>query len=200
MAKIEIKTPEMGESLLTAIIFLFFGIFLITDPVEKVKMGICIFGGLVTLVGVFKLLIYYKSTNENKKEILNGGMFILLGMATIVCVLLFYDTVKDLLRYILAIYLLYIGINRIVYTFKIKDNKLPYFINAGIIIVISILIAALPIKLELALMGWFIVLYAVVEIIGFIFSKKIAMSAGKVDEAVVVKEKVEEKDEQKLLK
>ena len=40
MRKIEIKTYEMGESLLAGIIFLIFGIFLITDPVDLIKIAI----------------------------------------------------------------------------------------------------------------------------------------------------------------
>jgi uncharacterized membrane protein HdeD (DUF308 family) len=56
--KIEIKTYEMGESIFAAIIFLVFGIFLITNPENMLKIVMLIFGGFITLLGVFKLLIY----------------------------------------------------------------------------------------------------------------------------------------------
>lgn len=200
MKKIEIKTYEMGESLFTTLIFLVFGIFLVTDPVDMVKMAMYILGGLITIVGIFNLLIYYK-TAENKKEIINGGVFIVVGMATILCVALFYDMVETFLRYLLALYLLYVGINRIVSAFKAKGNKAPYYVNAIVIIIIAILLAVIP-GLPLYILGWFIVAYAVVDIIGFILGRKNVMEVNEVKEAVIVNEKIETKESEdtKLLK
>ena len=73
MRKIEIKTYEMGESLLAGIIFLIFGIFLITDPVDLIKIAMYILGAFITLLGIFKLLIYYKTTDGNKKTVFENA-------------------------------------------------------------------------------------------------------------------------------
>lgn len=201
MKKIEIKTYEMGESLFAAIIFLIFGIFLITDPVDLIKIAMFIIGGFITLLGIFKLLIYYKTTDGNKKEIVTGGFFILIGMASILCVAIFPDQVFTVLRMILAIYLLYVGVNRLVSAFKVEKDKKSYFINALIIIAIAVLLAVIP-GLSLRFTGIFIVLYAIVEIVGFVLGRKSGNTIGsKVPEAVVVNEQIEEHhEEQKLLK
>ncbi len=202
MRKIEIKTYQMGESLFAAIIFLIFGIFLITDPKEMIKIALYILGGFITLLGVFKLLFYYKSSQDsNKKEIISGGFFIIIGMALILCTAIFYDTIETVLRFLMAIYLLYVGVNRLVSAFKVKESKTAYFVNAGIIIAIAVALAAIP-NLPLFVMGWIIVLYAIVEIVGFVLGRKSGNNI-EIKEAVIVSEQIENKtnnDDVKLLK
>ncbi|MBR1386007.1 MAG: DUF308 domain-containing protein [Bacilli bacterium] len=202
MRKIEIKTYQMGESLFAAIIFLIFGIFLITDPKEMIKIALYILGGFITLLGVFKLLFYYKSSQDsNKKEIVTGGFFIIIGMSLILCTAIFYDTIETVLRFLMAIYLLYVGVNRLVSAFKVKESKKAYFINAGIIIAIAVALAAIP-NLPLFVMGWIIVLYAIVEIVGFVLGRKSGNNI-EVKEAVIIKEQIENKtnsEDIKLLK
>lgn len=202
MRKIEIKTYQMGESLFAAIIFLIFGIFLITDPKEMIKIALYILGGFITLLGVFKLLFYYKSSQDsNKKEIISGGFFIIIGMALILCTAIFYDTIETVLRFLMAIYLLYVGVNRLVSAFKVKESKTAYFVNAGIIIAIAVALAAIP-NLPLFVMGWIIVLYAIVEIVGFVLGRKSGNNI-EIKEAVIISEQIENKtnnDDVKLLK
>ena len=194
MKKIEIKTYEMGESLFSAIIFLIFGIFLITDPKSIIQIALYIFGGFVTLLGIFKLLLYYKTNDGNKKEILNGGVFILLGMALILCVAIFYNQVETVLRYITAIYLMYVGINRLVSAFKTKGDKKPYFINALIIIFLAVLMAVIP-GMPLFVVGILITLYAITEIVGFVFGRKNKIETNTVTEAVIINEQIDTKTE-----
>ncbi len=194
MKKIEIKTYEMGESLFSAIIFLIFGIFLITDPKSIIQIALYIFGGFVTLLGIFKLLLYYKTSDGNKKEILNGGVFILLGMALILCVAIFYNQVETVLRYITAIYLMYVGINRLVSAFKTKGDKKPYFINALIIIFLAVLMAVIP-GMPLFVVGILITLYAITEIVGFVFGRKNKTETNTVTEAVIINEQIDTKTE-----
>lgn len=200
MKKFGLKTHEMGEALFSSIIFLIFGIFLITEPVDFIQLCLYIFGSFITLVGIFKLLLYYKESNGNKKEIISGGFFILLGMGTIICTIAFYKHLETVFRFILAIYLLYVGINRLVFAFKVKAKKQPYFINAALIILIAILLAVIP-GLPLMVVGIFVTLYAVCEIVGYVIGRK-DKTDNDVSEAVVVNEKIESKknDDVKLLK
>ncbi len=199
MKKVQIKTYEMGESVFASIIFLILGIILITNPNGVVKAALYIVGTLVTLMGIFKLLLYYKSNDTQKKEIISGGAFILFGMALILCVAVFFDKVETVLRLVAAIYLLYVGVYRLIAAFKTKGNKKPYFINSLLIILIAVLLAVIP-GMPLWAAGWFIVAYAVVEIVGFIFGRKIANEVN-VSEAVIINEQIETKnDDVKLLK
>ena len=201
MKKIQIKTYEMGESVFAAIIFLILGIILITNPNGVVKVTLYIVGTLITLMGIFKLLLFYKSNDNQKKEIISGGAFILFGMSLILCVAVFFDKVEVVLRLIAAIYLLYVGINRLIYAFKVKGSKKPYFVNALLIILIAVLLAVIP-GMPLWAAGWFIVAYAVVEIVGFVLGRKNGPVVT-VAEAVVVNEKLTDSgnnEDVKLLK
>ena len=199
MKKIQLKTSEMGESVLAAIIFLILGIILITNPNGVVKVTLYIVGILVTLMGIFQLLLYYKSNSEGqKKDIISGGASILLGMSLILCVAIFFDKVEIVLRLIAAVYLLYVGVYRMVYAFKTKGNKKPYFINSLLIILIAILLAVIP-GMPLWAAGWFIVAYSIVEIVGFILGRNNA-SSFVVAEAVVISETKEIDSENKDVK
>lgn len=200
MKKIQIKTYEMGESVFAAIIFLILGIILVTNPNGVVKAALYIAGTLVTLMGIFKLLLYYKSNDTQKKEIISGGAFILFGMALILCVAVFFDKVEVVLRMIAAIYLLYVGIYRLIYAFKASGSKTPYFVNSLLIILIAVLLAVIP-GMPLWGAGWFIIAYSVVEIVGFVFGRKNGTKVT-VAEAVIVNEKLTTNEEQdvKLLK
>ena len=196
--KVEIRTYKMGESLVSALIFLVFGIFLITNPVNLIKIAMYILGGVLTLVGFFKILLYYKSTDGNKKDTITGAVYIILGMAAILCTAIFYDAVETVIRIIFALYLMYVGIYRLVYAFKATGDKRLYFANAGIIILIAILLAVIP-NLPLIFVGILLTLYAIVEIAGFVIGRKDGVTS--VSEAVVVNEKIEKKEEEvKLLK
>ena len=200
--RIQLKTAEMGESIFAAIIFLILGIFLITNPTGWIQWIVAIIGVVLALVGVFKLLLYYKSKEGEKKEVLSGGVFIILGMAAIICALVFMDKVIDAFRIILAIYLLYSGIFRLVYAFKTKGDKKPYFINALIIIGLGILLIILPglIDAPLIIIGVLLTVYAIAEIVGFVFGRKNGTGIS-VAEAVIVSEKIEtNNDDVKLLK
>lgn len=200
--KIQLKTAEMGESIFAAIIFLILGIFLITNPTGWIQWIVGIVGTVITLVGVFRLLLYYKSKEGEKKEVITGGVLIILGMTMIICAIAFMDKVTDALRITLAIYLLYSGIFRLVYAFKAKGDKKPYFINALIIIGLGILLILLPglIDAPLIIIGVLLVLYAIAEIVGFVVGRKNGVGMT-VTEAVIVSEKIDTKDEDvKLLK
>jgi uncharacterized membrane protein HdeD (DUF308 family) len=192
--KVQLKTSEMGESILASIIFLILGIFLITNPTGWIQWIVGILGVIITLIGVFKLLVYYKSKEtQEKKDVLTGGVFILLGMASIICALVFMDKVIGALRIILAIYLLYVGIFRLVYAFKAKGSKKPFFINALIIIGVGVLLLLIPglFDTPLIAIGVLLTVYSIAEIVGFVLGRKNGVGAT-IAEAVVVSEKDEE--------
>jgi len=202
MRKVQIKTYEMGESLFSALIFLILGIFLITNPVNLIKYAMYILGGFVTLLGIFKILIFYKTTDGDKKDNLTGAVYIIIGMAAILFTALFYEQVEMVMRIILAIYLMYVGVFRLISAFKIKGDKKPYFINALIIILIALLLVIIP-GLPLVATGILITIYAIAEIVGFILGRKngTGVKVTEVAEAVIVNEKIENNNEDvKLLK
>ncbi len=196
MKKIEIKTYNMGESLFNAILFFLLGIILFTNPNGVVKFVIYIIGGLLVLTGIFKLLIYYKTAqyNPNKNEIVSGTMYMLIGMITIICAILFFDTIETVLRLTFAVFLLYVGINRLINAFKVsKENKVIYLVNAFLIIAAAIALAVIQ-NLPLKIVGLFIIGYAIIEIVGFVICKKDTTTEN-IKEATIVE--IESKEKKK---
>lgn len=201
MKKIEVKAYNMGESLFNAILFFILGIILFTNPNGVVKIVIYILGAFATLTGIFKLLVYYKTAqyNPNKKEIINGMMYMLIGMATITCSLVFFDAIETVLRLAVAIFLLYIGLNRLVGAFREpKGSKLIYLVNAILIIGAGVALAIIK-GLPFKIVGLFIIGYSIVEIVGFIFCKKNGNTRQVIKEATIVEE-TNNKEGRKLLK
>ena len=125
MKKVEVRTYNMGESLFNAILFFILGIILFTNPNGIVKVLIYIIGGISILIGIFKLLMCYKlpQTKENQKEIVNGLVYMIIGMVTIVCAIIFFDAVENVLRLTFAVFLLYVGINRFINAFKAPKGR-----------------------------------------------------------------------------
>lgn len=200
MKKVEVKSYNMGESLFSAILFFILGIILFTNPNGVVKIVIYILGGFSILAGVFKLLVYSKTSqyNQNPKEIINGVIYMLIGMATIICSIIFFDAIETVLRLGVAMYLLYVGLNRLTSAFKeSKANRTVYLINAFLIIAAGIALAVIK-GLPFKIVGLFIVGYSIVEIIGFFTCKK-NTSNTVIKEAIVIEEKTT-KENQKLLK
>lgn len=201
MKKIEVKTYNMGESLLNAILFFILGIILFTNPNGVVKFVIYILGAFSILIGIFKLLVYYQTSqfNPNKKEIINGMIYMLIGMITIICSIVFFDAIETVLRLTVSIFLLYVGINRLINTFKQpKGEKIIYFVNALLIIALAIALAFIQ-NLPFRIIGLFIIVYSIIEIIGFILCKRKSNIKETVKEATVILEK-ETNEEKKLLK
>ena len=144
MKKIEVKTYNMGESLFNAILFFILGIILFTNPNGVVKFVIYILGAFSILIGIFKLLVYYQTAqfNPNKKEIVNGMIYMIIGMITIICSIVFFDAIETVLRLTVSIFLLYVGINRLINTFKQpKGEKIIYFVNSWLLFALSISLA-----------------------------------------------------------
>ena len=124
----------------------------------------------------------------------------LIGMATIICAIIFFDTVETVLRLTVALFLLYSGINRLISAFKDKTgNKKLFFVNSIILIVAGIALALIK-GLTFKIVGLFIIGYSVLEIISFIlFKKKGNNDKPEIKEAMIIEEK-DNKDNQKLLK
>ena len=201
MKKIEVKTYNMGESLLNEILFFILGIIIFNNPNGVVKFVIYILGAFSILIGIFKLLVYYQTSqfNPNKKEIINGMIYMLIGMITIICSIVFFDAIETVLRLTVSIFLLYVGINRLINTFKQpKGEKIIYFVNALLIIALSIALAFIQ-NLPFRIVGLFIIGYSIIEIIGFILCKRKSNTKESIKEATVILEK-EINEDKKLLK
>lgn len=103
------------------------------------------------------------------------------------------------MRLAVAIFLLYIGLNRLVGAFREpKGSKLIYLVNAILIIGAGVALAIIK-GLPFKIVGLFIIGYSIVEIVGFIFCKKNGNTRQVIKEATIVEE-TNNKEGRKLLK
>lgn len=171
--KSKFKIYSMGESLVFAIFFLILGIILIAKPDSIVKTILYIIGSIAAVVGIFKLMLYYKVSEyvQDKKDLINGMIYLIFGTVVIVSTSVFYDKVEYILRLVLSIYLLYVGVFRIVSAFKIKkEHRLTFYVNAIVVTLIALILLFVP-KLPFVVVGVFLVIYSITELFGFVIEK-----------------------------
>lgn len=174
--KSKFRIYKSGESILFAVLFLVLGIILITNSQKAVLYTT---GAFALIIGVFKLLLYYKlpenveDKSEYKKTLLSGMFFLTFGSAVVVSTSVVFSTVVNVLFLILSIYFLYAGIYQTVRAFKEKKQKrMPYLIVAGVVFLFGILLLILRNDMPTIITGIFLILYAIIEIFYFVIAKE----------------------------
>jgi hypothetical protein len=145
---------------------------------------------VVFLLGLLKNLLYYKKPDD-KKDVVYGTLYMTISVVlAIVIYFAFDEVVVTLFRLGFAVFFAYTGILRFIAAFKMKNKiKLLYVISSLLIILCAVVLAILS-DIKLGAIGIFIILYAVIELVGYILNKYLSES-GNVQEASVVKEKEE---------
>lgn len=179
---------NIGDSLINAFLFFLLGILLFTNPNGMVKSLIYIFGGVMILAGIFKILLYYKSNTE-RKEVVNGLAYLIFGMTIIICTLVFFDAVETVIRLVVSIFFLYMGINRLITSFSISRLQKPMYLINSFLLIIGAVALALIQGLGFKMLGLFIIGFSLVEMICYIFFKKEEEEV--IKEATIVKVKEE---------
>ncbi len=174
MKRIAVIEYSNDTSLISSILFLIFGIILFTNPSGILNFLSYIVGGILIVIGVFNILSYRKLLRklniEYKSKLIVGIILIIFGLF----VILFSSLIEMTIRLICGGWIIYTGIIRLIETLNNKENKIS-FISRLIISILLILCGfyvALKTNLILSTIGLFIIIYAILEIIGFIFYKK----------------------------
>ena len=169
MKKIEIKSYQSVLSLIYAILVLVLGVVLVTYPEESQAFISYVFGGLLIILAVIKFTWVYFSKKYQEKsgkwDIVVAIISLLIGLACI----LFYDYIEQGIRITLGMVIIFIGINRLINSFKVFKTKM--FIPLLVISLIMIGGGIFTIWYQyLVITGFGIILivYGVVDIIGYI--------------------------------
>ncbi len=167
---------QNGLSLISSIIFLIFGIILFAKPDGVVKLMSNVFGAVLILMGAYRTINYIIQNKRlqvvNYNELAFGVTAIVLGI-----VLIFLsESIAFLLRLIIGIWVIVAGLNKIMQTFYTTDrsNKFYALIVMGIVLVGIGLYIVLEANLALSIIGLFMVLYAIIDIVSyFMYNKSI---------------------------
>ena len=169
MKKIEIKSYQSILSLIYAILILVLGVVLVTYPEESQAFISYVFGGLLIILAVIKFTWVYFSKKYQEKsgkwDIVVAIIALLLGLACI----LFYDYIEQGIRITLGMIIIFIGINRLINSFKVLKTKM--FIPLLVISLVMIGGGIFTIWYQyLVITGFGIILicYGAVDIIGYI--------------------------------
>lgn len=174
MKEITVIEYSNDTSLISSILFLIFGIILFTNPSGILNFISYIVGGILIIIGIFNILSYRRTLKklniEQKYKLVIGVILIIFGLF----VMLFSSLIEMTFRLICGGWIIYTGIIRLIQTLNIKENKIQFISHLIIatLLIICGFYVALETNLIFSTIGLFIILYAVLEIIGFIFYKK----------------------------
>lgn len=173
LKKITIINYSNDNSLFSSILFLLFGIVLFTNPGGILRFVSYIAGGSLILIGIFNIISYRKMLKklnvDQKFKLISGIILIILGLF----VILFSSLIETTIRLIFGGWIIYSGIMRLIEVLNNKENTISFI--ARLIVAILLIICGLYVALTnlvYSMIGLFIIIYAILDIIGYVFYKK----------------------------
>ena len=174
MKKINIMSYSNENCLLNAILFLIFGILLFTNPGGILKFVSYIIGSILIIIGISNILSYRKTLKklniEQKGKLISGIVLIVLGLVSG----LFASFIETSFRLICGGWIIYSGIIRLIETLSFKTDKITFIVNIAISVLMILcgFYVALTTNLVFSMIGLFIIFYAIMEIVSYIFYYK----------------------------
>ena len=172
--KINVKKYSNLFGLLSSILFLILGAVMYTNPKEVVIVTTYVFGGLLAIVGLFKCIKNYldvkKDNYTSSTEMVVGLVLVILG---IICIFL-AGVVEAFIRLIIGGWIIYSGIIRLINTFNLDRRYSKFWVSliVALLLIASGLYTILKSNLAFQAIGIVLMIYSVLEIIGYIFSRK----------------------------
>lgn len=197
--EIKIKSYSKQSSLLSAVVFLIFGAILFSNA-EKVVQALSIIVGVVfAIVGVVSLITYFinnkQAPNPIRRTSLASGIICIIFA---IIFIFFSNVVEQSIRFILGAWILLTGIMRLIDTISnTKGNKF------WSLLIISILLISVGIytivfgDVILSTIGIIMMIYAIIEIIGYIIYSKTTSDEEKSGTETLLIEDDKEKEDEK---
>ena len=184
----------INVSILTSAVILVIGIFLFIQPDTVIRMISVVLGLLFLVPGITSLVDYFKE--KNNSSLIVGIITILISLILIINT----KFVASILPFILGIYFVVNGINRLMYAVELKKQGFTDFsislvlalliIFSGIIFIINPFEGALAIT---KIIGIFMIIYALLDIINTVIVKKGVKEIEKSMKLAVIEAEVKEK-------
>lgn len=159
------------NNLMYSLLFLVFGIILLTSTENLISLASKVVGVILSIIGIIKIIVYIYMKGKLGKYSINDLIFGLLMLCGGILTFLYSDVLSFTIRIIMGFWILFSGINRIVLAISIKKID-----NTGfkVYLITSLLMLLLGIVLLTGLfdriIGIFIIGYAIIEIINYIYS------------------------------
>ena len=169
------KSYTTKEYLLSAIIMVVIGSLIFAKPDSVIKFISYILAGISIVCGLARIVSYIKIDNSNndiKYMLLASGIiFIVIGILLII----FSGAIEVIIRITLGIWLLFSGINQLVFTIPKIRNKSSYMIPLilSIILIICGLYMIVVTNIIFKFIGLILLFYGILKIVMYVyFSQK----------------------------
>lgn len=186
--KIEIKNYSNVWSLITSIVFFILGAVMFTNPNAIIVFVSYVIGGLIIIIGLFKCIKNYLDVKKDGTTSSNG---MIVGIVLIVIGLVFIflaSVIEALVRLVIGGWILFTGIMRLINALYLpkRSTKFMVILILAILLIGGGLYTILETNLAFQAIGMVLMIYAALEIFGFIFSKN--------NESIEIEEKEEIKE------
>ena len=190
--EIKVKSYSQQSSLISSILFFILGACFLNaeDIAEKIIFGIGIF---LAVMAVIEFVIYFlqrKNNPENKPK-LTGLIYAIITLVFAIIFIFFYSVVEQFIRFIIGFWVLFSGIIRLInaLSYSPKNKKfIPLLIVSLLLIAVGIYTIVKD-NIILHTAGIIMMIYAVIEIIGFIvYTKDSAESVDPGSETLIIPE------------
>lgn len=171
--KVSLKNYSSIFVLVSAILFLILGAVMYTKPDAVVIITTYVLGSLLIVIGLFKCVKNYldvkKDNSISSTEMIVG---IVLAIFGVICIFL-AGVVEALVRLIIGGWMIFSGINSLINTLYLEKKTSKFWISLilSLVIIGGGLYTILEANLAFQAIGIVLMIYAVLEIIGFIFNK-----------------------------
>lgn len=198
--KVEIKTYNSVSSLISSIVFLILGAVMFTNPDTVVVVVSRILGSIIVISGFISCIKNYldvkKDGNTSSSGMISGIVLMTLG----VVIILLAGVIEWLVRLVVGGWILFSGINRLIQALYVNKRTSRFFIMITIsfLLIIGGLYTILQTNLAFKAIGCILMVYAVLEILGYIFNwkdksesavEKVVKDKDSVVEVVVIEDK-----------
>ncbi len=196
--KIEIKEYSSFTTLISSLLFFILGAVIFTNSDSIMTVITYVMGGLVTLLGFISCFKNYLDVRRNPKaSSLPMVIGILLMVIGLVCIFL-APVVNFLVRLITGGWLLFAGINRLANALFMerKDSLFFALLTLAILLIVGGIYTILKANLPFKYLGIVLMVYATLEIIGYIINIINRKGTTKVviEEAEVVSNQAQKED------
>ncbi len=180
-----------NNSLFSAIAFFVIGLILFLNPKAVINFISYCIGGILIIVGLYKVANYYIQDKRlgivNRNEMAFGITAIVLGIVFIFLA----SAIELLLRFVVGGYLILSGLGKIMQTFYTTDrsNKFYALIVVGILFIGAGLYTVIESNLPLSIIGLFMLLYGLINFVSYFVYKDLNIDTENQREKSVVIEK-----------
>lgn len=172
--KINIKSYSSQSSLLSSIFFFILGAILFTSADKVMSVLSIALGILIAVSGIIELIMYYIKLKHDDPF---RNKFLALGIVSLIiaCIFIFFSNIiEQFIRFIIGAWILFTGIIRFINVLSMssKNRKfLPLLIVAILLMIVGVYTIVIG-DVILSSIGIIMMIYAVIEIAGYIFYTK----------------------------